>query len=341
LSDHQVSPIILRGEYEEIMTELPENSIDCVITDLSTTPIFTSHIDMIYIKKVLQQTLRVQKPGGLMFIIGDSHQNVMWRTLQLLDDIGFEMKQSFITYIYKQGDSPYVTPIYMVNKPPSEKTIVDNVLKWGTGAMNVDACRIPFDGQEDTEIYDNNRRGITERSTLKQGDRFTANKTYDGGWAKQDYTPELPKGRFPANLIVSDGVLDKTYEKRTGKNTVKVGKSPNLGRHGIYGESGIIDGVNYNDSGFESRFFDLDVWFKEHIKLGTQSNTNRFVRLTAYLIELGCHSDGIVLDPFAVTETTCMVAKLLNRKYIGITPNKRTSVESGENYDKSGGEKTG
>ena len=340
MSDHQVSPIILRGEYEEIMTELPENSIDCVITDLSTTPIFTSHIDMIYIKKVLQQTLRVQKPGGLMFIIGDSHQNVMWRTLQLLDDIGFEMKQSFITYIYKQGDSPYVTPIYMVNKPLSEKTIVDNVLKWGTGVMNVDACRIPFDGQEDTEIYDNNRRGITERSTLKQGDRFTADKTYDGGWAKRDYTPELPKGRFPANLLVSDRAIDtgEITESKHIEKPSKCDESANTWGGTFQRNRG---SRGYDDSGDQSRFFDLDVWFKEHIKLGTQSNTNRFVRLTAYLIELGCHSDGIVLDPFAVTETTCMVAKLLNRKYIGITPNKRTSVESGENYDKSGGEKTG
>ena len=42
------------------------------------------------------------------------------------------------------------------------------------------------------------------------------------------------------------------------------------------------------------------------------------VKLMAYLIELGCPKDGVVLDPFAGSGTTCIAAKLLQRKYIGI-----------------------
>jgi len=33
-------------------------------------------------------------------------------------------------------------PILLIRKPLSEKTVSENVLKWGTGALNIDACRI-------------------------------------------------------------------------------------------------------------------------------------------------------------------------------------------------------
>ena len=41
----------------------------------------------------------------------------------------------------------------------------------------------------------------------------------------------------------------------------------------------------------------------------------------AYLIELGCPPDGVVLDPFAGSGTTCIAAQKLVRKYIGIEIN--------------------
>jgi site-specific DNA-methyltransferase (adenine-specific) len=45
------------------------------------------------------------------------------------------------------------------------------------------------------------------------------------------------------------------------------------------------------------------------------------VKLMAYLIELGCPKGGIVLDPFVGSGTTCIAAKRLRRKWIGIEIN--------------------
>jgi hypothetical protein len=37
---------------------------------------------------------------------------------------------------------PATEPICLARKPLSEKSIAANVLKWGTGALNIDGCRI-------------------------------------------------------------------------------------------------------------------------------------------------------------------------------------------------------
>jgi DNA modification methylase len=44
--------------------------------------------------------------------------------------------------------------------------------------------------------------------------------------------------------------------------------------------------------------------------------------LMAYLIQLGCPPDGIVLDPFVGSGTTCVAAKILGKNYIGIELDK-------------------
>lgn len=41
------------------------------------------------------------------------------------------------------GLKPAVEVWHLCRKPLSEKTIAENVLRWGTGALNIDACRIP------------------------------------------------------------------------------------------------------------------------------------------------------------------------------------------------------
>jgi len=63
---------------------------------------------------------------------------------------------------------PSLEPICLARKPLSEKNIAANVLKWGTGGLNIDGCRIGETGarnngrKQDSEIY--GKFGPTERT---------------------------------------------------------------------------------------------------------------------------------------------------------------------------------
>jgi len=245
------------------------------------------------------------------------------------------------------GLKPALECILMVNKPRSEKTIVENVLRWGVGAINIDATRIPLKGED---ISDYRNGGYLDPS--KENWRFKR--------AQRDNV----KGRFPANLIISDGALD------TGETT----KSGLLETHhhiseerAVYGEYAGRESISsYGDDGSSYRYFDLDAWGEHHgfldvvkpsraerdmglwtqplqvpkskFNLSDGSKDMRFdgviptprrnthptckpVKLMAYLIELGCPPKGIVVDPFLGSGTTCIAAKRLRRKWIGIEIN--------------------
>jgi len=215
---------------------------------------------------------------------------------------------------------PALECILMVNKPFSEKTIVDNVLKHGVGAINVDACRIPLNG-ENIEDFERSVGGFYGKSEIYHNNEKYKNVNYNS----------TVNGRFPANLLVSDDVLND---------------------------------VELDDIGQFSRYFDLDAWGRHHGFLNvpkastsererglsgekkspkSKFNLNngsleRFdgkevkkrvnvhptvkpIKLMAYLIELGCPRKGIVLDPFVGSGTTCIATKMLGRKYIGIELN--------------------
>ena len=81
--------------------------------------------------------------------------------------------------------------IHVLRKPLSEGSVASNILKHGTGGMNIDRCRI----------------GVAGGSTTPSGmDRFNA-RLAEQGYRPDAYTqgappPPPPSGRWPANLIL-------------------------------------------------------------------------------------------------------------------------------------------
>ena len=87
-------------------------------------------------------------------------------------------------------------PICLARKPLSEPTIAANVLKWGTGALNIDGCRI----ETDNEIYNHGR---SSEAAVSKGIYGNSSET------KTHQTFGQKLGRWPANLCHdgSDEVL--------------------------------------------------------------------------------------------------------------------------------------
>lgn len=441
----------------ETLRSFEPESIDCVVTDPPYGIGFMGKAwdKALPPKEAFQEIFRVLKSGALAFVMSSPRQDVLWRMLKMLEECGFQLKQSFISHIYKTGfpkamdislaidkkfireefvanhgrkptkdemkallkekrkvvteryktihdkgssyqwsqtknetgycpiTEPYhdlakkwegwksitglkpaLECILMVNKPLSEKTIVDNVLKHGVGAINVDACRIPFQNEAEFEDLKKN-----DFSSLKIREKDS--RVYDGGTNTQRLYNPNQKGRFPANLLVSDGALDTGKITKTGdlKPHYNLSKDENGNRTAnIYGKFKRTDENYIGDVGDQSRYFDLDAWARHHgfldvakaskrernfglekskisskianpnygkggfkrptrqpdRKIAKAKNfhpTVKPVKLMAYLIELGCPPDGVVLDPFCGSGTTLIAAHRLNRKWIGIEIN--------------------
>ncbi|GAI65802.1 unnamed protein product, partial [marine sediment metagenome] len=91
---------------------------------------------------------------------------------------------------------PAVEVIIVAMKPLSEKTFVDQALKNRKGIIWLDDGRIPYESEED------------KSQATPQG-RCTG-QVYDSmlGRERKEFDRPEQKGRFPANLLVSDDVLN-------------------------------------------------------------------------------------------------------------------------------------
>lgn len=86
---------------------------------------------------------------------------------------------------------PAVEIWVLARKPLSEKSVAENVLKWGVGALNIDGCRISYRGKVDPRTFGGNWRA----------DKTAAN-VYGDGW-KGDPRGVSSLGRWPANLVLT------------------------------------------------------------------------------------------------------------------------------------------
>jgi site-specific DNA-methyltransferase (adenine-specific) len=192
---------------------------------------------------------------------------------------------------------PAVEPICVARKPPVG-TVAANVLRFGTGALNIDGCRVAHAGEADL---------ATSLSKNPGRDDLVTSDVYGAGRPQQRVNVE---GRWPANLVHdgSDEVLYLFPETKTNANTA--------GAASYDGTSATTFGKwpprpakgQQSDSGSAARFFYCAKASTAERGEGNTHATVKPIALMRWLVRLVTPPGGTVLDPFAGSGTTGLAA---------------------------------
>ena len=199
-------------------------------------------------------------------------------------------------------------------RKPVEGTIVDNVLKHGTGGINIDECRIPFESEADRKST-----GMDRIHTSKVG--ALAGKV-ENDHERTTFMPRQTNGRFPANIIHdgSDEVVElfpDNVKGGTWNNTKGARHFENNGKPTEYTNKG-----SDNSVGSAARFFYCAKASKKERGEGNVHPTVKPIALMEYLVKLVAPENAIVLDPFMGSGTTGVAAVRLGRGFVGIEKEK-------------------
>lgn len=252
---------------------------------------------------------------------------------------------------------PALEPITLARKPIAEKTVAANVLKYGTGAINVDGTRIPMSNADAETIKNMGGFGVkgfvTEkgRSLVKSmkpqtspgvnvhaGGRWPANLIHDG-------SPEVVR-LFPAEAGGGAQIRKNNNSKTTGP-----------GIAACYGKFNDSVTYGFGDAGSAARFFycpkatkeDRDAGLaafekkqrvyngnthrhSENFKKGSMTLEDRFTPdpnrnlhptvkpfdLMRYLCTMITPPGGIILDPFMGSGSTGRAALVAGFGFIGL-----------------------
>tara|TARA_X000000950_G_scaffold98201_1_gene124174 strand:+ start:610 stop:1704 length:1095 start_codon:yes stop_codon:yes gene_type:complete len=272
--------------------------------------------DIAFRPETWELALKLLKPGGHLLAFSASRN--YHRMAVAIEDAGFEIRDQ-IMWLYGSGFpkslnigngwgsalKPAHEPIVMARKELSEKSIKDNVLKYGTGAINIDDCRIegndakyPDTNPDFKDVGAKSKEAIgidklsfgqTENVKRKRANRnprtddSVFNKSTTGFKSEtQEFADADPRGRFPAN-VMHDG-LETEW----------------------------------------ARYFYCPKTSKSERHNGDKNThpTVKPVDLMRYLCRMVTPKGGTVLDPFMGSGSTGMAAKDEDFDFIGIEKEK-------------------
>lgn len=274
--------------------------------------------DIAFDPELWAECLRVLKPGG--HLLAFSGTRTYHRMAYAIDAAGFEIRD-MLSWLYGSGFpkshdvgdgwgtalKPACEPICMARKPLIG-TVAGNVAAHGTGAINIDGCRVP-------------------------GEAWTRPASNAVGGIYGDFANDKPRsndsGRFPANVLHdgSDEVL-AGFPNAPGQSGNLSGQSEGRKSRGIYGDMPAArEAVARGDSGSAARFFycakaskaDREVGRPEGID-GDRFNVHPTVKpteLMRWLVRLVTPPGGLVFDPFTGSGSTGRAAILEGCRFLG------------------------
>lgn len=279
------------------------------------------------------ECLRVLKPGGHLLAFGGTRT---WHRLTCaIEDAGFEIRESVADLtgidgpglLWVQGSGfpksknldgdhkgwgtalkPAWEPI-VVGRKPLAGTVAVNVAEHGTGALNIDGCRLAFAGSADLAATERKNAhadfGSGARENQILGDMGQHSRAEEGNY-------DGSAGRWPPNVLLGEDAATE-LDRQSGVSVSIGGSRGAGGRHGAYSPIGAQPDVKpgFGDVGGASRFFPVfryeakaDAYERPRLPDGTQWPTVKPVPLMQWLVRLVTPPGGKVLDLFCGTGTT-------------------------------------
>ena len=315
---------LINGDCLKILEKMEDNSVDAIVTDPPYGIEFMAKkwdYDVPSVE-IWKECIRVLKHGGHLLSFAGSR--TYHRMAVNIEDAGFEIRDQ-IMWVYGSvfpkslnighkaeewggwGSAlkPAHEPIVVARKPLIG-TIVENVLEHGTGGLNIDACRIETDENPSGKrrkgkppireggVWNNDRRSAESFSQKREGEnigRFPANFIHDGSDEVVSLFPE-GKARFFYCAKASK------QERDRGLHDFEESKSRKWRND---------TGMKYTGSGN----------LREEMSKNFHP-TVKPVDLMKYLCRLITPPNGVVLDPFMGSGTTCIGATTQGFGFIGI-----------------------
>jgi len=307
-----------QGDRIEVLRQLPSDAVHGVLTNLSHISRETFSQAEKYqewCESWARECKRVLKPGGHLLPFGTAQTH--HRLACGIEDAEFEIRDT-ITWYHTKVDSDLSQfsekYIPLAQCPVSEGTIAQNVLEHGTGALNIDACRVETEADVNLDGGKSSAEVILDRDQHPGWDRpWESDEEHVKQVAKETkkkVNKAEEEGRYPANLAFdarqADVLDEKVGELETGE--LKEGQA---GNHTWSKNGGFESGNDHEHysakSGGPSRYFYVS---------GMDSKES--LEFHKWLLRLITREGQTVLDPFHSPHTSARAARETNRRFIGI-----------------------
>lgn len=289
--------------------------------------------------------LSILRPGG--YLLAFASPRTGHRMATAIEDAGFVM-HPFIGWVYGQGfpkahsavsagpewsgwyygaqsRKPALEPVYMAQRPFSEKNGISNIRAHGVGAVNIDGCRIHA---PDALGGPYTRRRLNPGASINETGEWRQEVVYEGHQAP---------GRWPANLC-HDGSPEvlAQFPEAPGQMGPVSGSAPSARTKNVFGAMrrdgepsanrrytdrgsvpfAMTPGLRRTDTGSAARFFgsfpysedDRTIFYQAKAtrtdRAGSRHPTVKPIALLRDLVRSVTPPGGLTLDPFAGSGTT-------------------------------------
>ena len=259
----RVSVDLRTGDCRDVLAQLEAETVDAVVTD---PPYGLGFMGKGWDHGVpgvefWAAALRVARPGAHLVAFGGTRTH--HRLMCAIEDAGWEIRD-VLMWLYGSGFpkshngpwggtalKPAWEPIILARKPLAG-TVAANVQRYGTGALNIDGCRIEPTGEVLGGGRVSSRANGWDRPWKANPDAVAA--AHDRGRESVARAERL--GRWPANLVLDEDAA-ALLDGQSGNLQARGNKGPSVADGpALYGPSRRNSGAEYpTDSGGASRFF--------------------------------------------------------------------------------------